>query len=283
MTELEHKFTKDTVFKMLFFKHQELLRNLVATLLKIPLESIEEFAVANSELPPGSMDEKFCHIDINMMLDSQKVHLEIQVANKGDYPERTLYYWAREYTSALGEGMDYKDLPRTVHVSIIGFRLFDCDGFHSEFRPLEVERHEVLTDRMSMHYFELPKVPEGIDPGDELRLWLSLFKAETEEELELIEATGVPTMEQAIQAYRGITATQEFKELERIRILTKSNEASALRHAREQGIEQGVANEREKWQGVVAEKDDLVAEQAKMIANKDEMITKLQAQLAERK
>ena len=72
--------------------------------------------------------------------------------------------------------------------------------FHSEFEPLEVTRHTPLTDRMSLHYFELPKLPEVVNTDDELKLWLALFKAETEEELQQIEAMGVPIMEQAINA-----------------------------------------------------------------------------------
>jgi len=32
----------------------------------------------------------------------------------------------------------------------------------------------------------LPKLPEVVDADDELKLWLALFKAETEEELQKI-------------------------------------------------------------------------------------------------
>jgi predicted transposase/invertase (TIGR01784 family) len=194
MEKLEYKFANDALFRSLFTKHPELLKELVAEMLGIRLESIQQFGITSSDLPPEKLGEKFCHLDIAMVLDGRQVNLEIQVANEGNYPERSLYYWAREFSSALQEGMDYIELPRTVHFSILGFKLFDCEGFHSEFQPLEVKRHEALSDRMEMHYFELPKVPEGINPNNRLRLWLSLFKAETEEDLKLIEATGVPTM-----------------------------------------------------------------------------------------
>jgi len=90
-------------------------------------------------------------------------------------------------------------------------------------------------------------VPKGISKDDGLQLWLSLFNAETEEELKQIEALEVPIMKEAIGAYRHVTATAEFKELERLRSRARHNEASALGHARRE--------EREKWQGVVAEKD----------------------------
>ncbi len=63
-------------------------------------------------------------------------------------------------------------------------------------------------------------------------------------------------MEEAIKAYRHVTATEEFKEIERLRSRARHNEASAIGNARREG-EQA---EREKWQGIVAEKDALIAE-----------------------
>jgi hypothetical protein len=62
-------------------------------------------------------------------------------------------------------------------------------------------------------------------------------------------------MTQAITAYRAVTVTDKFKEAERLRTLARSNEAAALRYAREAAI----AENDVKWQSVVAEKDALIA------------------------
>jgi len=86
------------------------------------------------------------------------------------------------------EGEGYSELPRTIIINIIAFELFDCKEFHSEFQALEVTRHTQLTDKMSLHYYELPKLPESINVSNNKELWLKLFKAETEEELANIEA-----------------------------------------------------------------------------------------------
>ena len=217
MAELEYTFKNDTLFKMVFTKRPDLLKNLVAQLLKIRVESIENLVVVNSEMPPEELGKKFCRLDINMTIDGRLVDLEIQVEDEGDYPERTLYYWAREYSCALNKGVDFIDLPRTIIISITAFNLFDCDDFHSEFRALEVTRHTELTDRMSLHYFELPKVPKIISKTDMLRLWLTLFKANTEEELAKIEELEIPIMKEAIGTYRQVSATEEFRQLERLR------------------------------------------------------------------
>ena len=241
MTTLKYTFTNDILFKMLFVKHPDLLKKLVAVLLGVQYESIKEFTIRNPEMPPESLGDKFCRLDINMTVDGQRTDLEVQVDNKGDYPERTLFHWAREYSTALSAGNNYALLPRTVIINIMGFKLFDCKEYHSEFQALEVTRHTPLSDRMVLHYYELPKLPDTIKTDDSLELWLSLFKAKTEEELTHLEALEVPEMKEAISAYRHITVTSEFREAERLYEKARHDEAQALWNA-EQKTKQGIAH-----------------------------------------
>lgn len=73
----------------------------------------------------------------------------------------------------------------------------------------------------------------------EVALWLSLFKAETEEDLDKIKEMGVPAMEQAVNAYYSITASSEFREIERLREKARHDEAQALYHAKQEGRQEG--------------------------------------------
>ena len=135
----------------------------------------------------------------------------------------------------------------------MGFKQFNCAEVHSEFAPLEVNRHEVLSDKQRYHFFELPKLPDvdSIDINSEKDLWLALFNAKTEEELETLVSVGGEVMSQAIEAYRGITALDEFQYLEILRERTRHDEAQAIRNA-----EKNAEKRRdEHWQGVVADKD----------------------------
>lgn len=78
----------------------------------------------------------------------------------------------------------------------------------------------------------LPKLPDEPDQEDMLLLWISLFKADTEEELERIKGMEVPVMSRAINAYYTITASSEFREKERLREKARHDEAQALYNAR---------------------------------------------------
>jgi predicted transposase/invertase (TIGR01784 family) len=263
-TELKYKFTYDTLFKLLFVKYPDLLKRLVAAILGIANDSISEFTITNPDIPPEAIGNKFCQLDINMIVNSRRANLEIQVENEGDYPERTLYHWARVYSSALKAGQSYVSLPRVIIISIVDFILFGCEEYRSEFLPLEARRHELLSDRMTMLYFEVRKLPKVIDKENELELLLSLFRAKTEEELKQLELLEVPIVKQAIGAYREIMVSPEFRELERLRDDARHNEASALANAQRV--------EREKWQ-------DIVSEQAAAIADKDARIAELKTLL----
>ena len=241
MAKLTYKFTRDTLFKAFFVKYPELLKSLVTQALGIDINALTEFRVTNPNIPSEVMGEKFCELDVKMTVNGQTVNLEIQVDDEGDYPERSLYYWAKCYSRKLAEGEEYIDLPRTIAINIVAFNLFkDTKDVHSEFRALEVTRHTELTDKMSLHYFELKKLPEVTesDAGNVLKLWLALFQAETDEEMEKLVKIGGELMEQAVQGYKSVVVSKEFIELESMRDRARNNEKAALSRARRKGVEE---------------------------------------------
>ena len=247
MTRLKYTMKTDTLFKILFTKYQDLLKRLVAALLSIEYESIEQFFIVNPDISPEELGKKFCRLDINMIVNGQKIDLEVQVTDEGNYPERSLFYWAREFSTGINEGEDYKELPRTIVISILGYVQFpNSDKFHSEFQALEVTTHEPLTDKMVLHYYELPKLPP-LDNTDSSRdLWLQLFRAETEEELMKIEEMGVTVMSEAIAAYRHVAASDEFIAKEKMRSKARHDEAQAIRTAEMRGEARGKVTGMEK-------------------------------------
>ena len=113
--------------------------------------------------------------------------------------------------------------------------------YYSEHQILEVTHHTPLTDKMGLIFFELPKIPGDIDRHNLRLLWLALFKADTEEELKKIEALGVPELNQAISAYHSVTASAEFREIERLREKAAHDEAQALYNAEQRGEAIGIA------------------------------------------
>jgi len=216
------------------------------------------------------LGKKFCKLDINMIVNGQLVDLEVQVDDEKFYEERAIYYWTKEFINALNERESYAKLPRTIIINIISFNIFDCVEFYSEFRPMEVTRHTLLSDKMVIIFYELLKLPAVNNADDKLKLWLALFKAETEEDLAKIYALEVPEMNQAIDEYNAIVVSPEFRELERMRDRAKHAEAQALWNARFESEQRAD----KKWESIVAVKDAA-------LADKDAEIARLRALLGE--
>jgi hypothetical protein len=88
---------------------------------------------------------------------------------------------------------------------------------------------------MSIFVFELGKLPEQIDSGNILELFLRAFRADTEDELETLEKLGVHEMNEMITAYREITSSPDYVDLERKRLMNSLDEGKALRNAERRG------------------------------------------------
>jgi len=272
-----YAMTRDTVFKLMFVNHPELLRKLVAEFLELKLRDITEFHITNPELYPDEFGKKFSRLDIHMIVNGQRVDLEVQVEDEGNYPERSLYYWAKDFAAGLNESEDYSELPKTIVISILGFNMFhDSTKYYHEFQCLEVTTHMPLTDKQVLYYYELKKLPT-VDSVCNIRdLWLKLFSARTEEDIAEIEKMGVPIMNEAIRTYFKVTASDELANLERIRTKRGHDEAQALKNAEQRGEKRGekrgAKKERQLWQNVVADKDSLLADRDTKIAELEAMI-----------
>ena len=86
----------------------------------------------------------------------------------------------------------------------MNFKMFDCEEAYSTFKLLETGRHEVLTDKCAILFFELKKINDKIEPNTRKKLWLQLINAETEEELDMLNETGVPEIQKG-----GINAPRD--------------------------------------------------------------------------
>ena len=268
---------------MMFVQYPDLLRRLVAALLGIKYEDIKQFQITNVEIPPETVGSKFCKLDLHMIVNNEHINIELQVKNEGDFPERSLFQWARAYSTSLPEGENYSKLPRTIIIGIVYFKLFECEEFHSEYQLREVTRNTQLTDKIGFHFFEmtkLPKLPKKVEANKWAELWLSLFKAQTKEELDKIEALGGPVMKEAVNAYWHVSAMEEFLELERMRSKARHDEAQALKNADERADRRATKREYKKWKNVLASKDAELVEWKNVVADKDVALADKDAEIA---
>ena len=240
------KLKLDVIFKRVFgdANNTDIIAAFLSALLEIPRKSIEKITLNNVEITPEYLEQKFSRLDMKMDVDGKTVNVEMQVNYEPDFRERTLFYWSKLYSEELKTGDEYGSLKRTVCINLIDFNLFDCEDYHSQFSVMEHSRHEVLTDKLSIHFFELKKSRKyhKNSPMDE---WLDLINAETEGDLmEIQNSTVIPEVNKTILIIRNLSGDEKIRQEAYYREKRLHDEATALGHARREGIAQGRAEGR---------------------------------------
>ena len=276
------KLKLDIIFKAMFgtAENEQLLANFLSSILEIPRESIKKIIMDNVELIPDNYADKFSRVDLKMQVDDKIVNVELQINSEPDFAERTLYYWSRIYGSELKSGESYGKLKETICINIVNFNLFDCKEYHSHFKIMEKTRHEVLTNKFGIHFFELKKIGKHPDKNNHMQLWLQLINAETEEELDMLENTNVQEINQAIVVLRKLNADEKMRYLAEMREKSLHDEVSALEGAKEEGIAEGMAQGIQKGiaQGIEKgekRKEDELIEKMRKSGLSDEMINNI--------
>jgi len=84
------------------------------------------------------------------------------------------------------------------------------------------------------------KLPEEIDMADDMQVWLKILRVESEQELAELESikNEVDIVDKALYGYKKITASAEYRELERMRERIRFDEANALRNAEKRKSEE---------------------------------------------
>lgn len=203
----------DVVFKALFVRNPDILRAFLRDVLDLPLTDNDEIIVLNPELTPETADGKLSRLDIHVNMANRKFNIEMQARKLGFDAERVLYYWSKMYGEDFESGGKYEDLEQTFSVNILGFKYFDCAEYHSSFSIREDKRFERLTDKLSVHIFELPKVPKELISGDKKQMWMELIKADSKEALEMVRTTTQnPAIQKGIDAVYALNADTVLRE-----------------------------------------------------------------------
>ena len=253
------KLKLDVIFKRVFgeAKNKAVIAALISDLLDIPRASIKEILIDNVELTPETIRQKFSRLDLRLNVDGRIINIEMQVNHEPAFKERTLFYWSKLYAGELGAGDEYGVLKQTICINIINFNLFDCEDYHSHFRIKEDSRGEMLTDKFSIHFFELKKLGK-VKRNQRMEDWLRLINAETEGDLMAIQqTTEVPEIQDVIVMLRDLSADEQVRREAEIREKALRDEASAMSGARQEGREEGRAEGREEGR---AEERNKIAE-----------------------
>ena len=118
---------------------------------------------------------------------------------------------------------------------------FNSSEYQSHFQILEKARHELLTDKLSIYFFELRKLKKS-STGKAVEDWLNFINAEKKEDLMALElSTKIPEVKDVIEQVRELSADEELRRLAFYREKRLHDEANAINGSRREGIRIGRA------------------------------------------
>lgn len=175
------RLTNDFLFKRVFGSRQTqdvLLAFVNAVLSDADMPTAVELRVTNPELPkdaswPRPADLLVAAVDSS----GRSFDVEVQVAHRPPFAERSLAYWSRLYVGQVRPGNGLSKLRPVVCINIVEHTLFPrLPLAHSHFRVTEKDdRKKVLSDHLSIHFLELDK---EIAAESSLGRWMRYIRGE---------------------------------------------------------------------------------------------------------
>ena len=249
------KPTNDYVFKRIFGqkKNSDILKDLLQAIL--PNWNIKNVEPRQEvQLETDFITDKVCRLDILATLDDgTKVDIEMQMRNYNDIEARSLFYTTREYHQSLENGQDYIEIPKSIGIWISNFNVFNDEGpFHEIVRLRRDYENQIFTDKIEMHYLQLPKFKQKCKRiSNKLEEWLTFISFENMEELKMIENEKVKKAEEELEYLSGDEAERRIAYL---RETAEIDRKFAMTAARDQGRAEGRSEGRSEGKIDVAKK-----------------------------
>lgn len=277
---IPYPLTNDYMFHMVFQNAISVLKSLLSALLDIPIQDISDLKLLNPIISGEAIDDKQVVLDLSMELNNKKIiDIEMQVANKGDWINRSVFYVCRNITEhSLNKGDDYADLLSAVHIGILDFNPPDAparDALYTQYLLMDVKTHHVYSDKLSLNVLNLrylDKVPETERQTD-LFKWAGIFRARTWEDLKAVakEVYGMDDL---------VFTMAKLSEDDKVRMACRARE-DYDRDLRTQ-YKSGYNECRKDMEIKLAEKDKSLAEKDKSLAEKDKILAEKDRLLAEK-
>lgn len=234
----------DVVFQRIFGSPENediLISFLNALLEKTEKEKIKHIEYVDTKLSDiETIDDKIGILDVRVVTENgTNINVEIQLINRYNMINRTLFYWSRLYSSQIKKGSDYKDLKRTITINILNFNYIDDKSYHTIYHLYEDESKKMLTDILEVQFVELPKfINQSPELNNNLNRWLTFLTNPQEGLKEGIEMAE-PAIKKAITVLDMLSRDPETVRLAELRMKHILDEKSMLEGAKEEGREEG--------------------------------------------
>ena len=238
---VELQLTNDYIFKRLFSKkgNEDILKDLLEGILEIPIKEVE--VMQEVELERVDIKDKLGVLDIKAIINENiTVNIEMQIVDEKNMIERTLYYWAGLYYTGLKRGKDYKLNNKVITINILMYNIFKKENYHTIATIRDNENKEKITDRLEIHFIELPKFLKSKENGNrKLRQWLEFICNKRKGEIEMAVKEN-EKIAKASQEWEYLRGDEAVKRMAFLKEKWERDWNSGMHSAEEAGIEKGM-------------------------------------------
>lgn len=215
-------------------------KHFISDVLNIPLEDIKDVRMVNTFLWKRFRKQKQGILDIQLELnDNTKINIEMQVEQKAHWKTRTVFYLAKMFTADLRRGEAYKKAKKCIAITVLDFNVIQNEEYHNVYL-LRNAQSDIYTDMLELHTIELKKAPNREQPVP-LDEWHSLFNAETEEELDMIQSkTKNSGIIEAIKELKEVSLTDRLRMEHEQRLKAKRDREAEDEFVYLQGKDEGI-------------------------------------------
>ena len=238
---VELQLTNDYIFKRLFSKkgNEDILKDLLEGILEIPIKEVE--VMQEVELERVDIKDKLGVLDIKAIINENiTVNIEMQIVDEKNMIERTLYYWAGLYYTGLKRGKDYKLNNKVITINILMYNIFKKENYHTIATIRDNENKEKITDKLEIHFIELPKFLKSKENGNrKLRQWLEFICNKRKGEIEMAVKEN-EKIAKASQEWEYLRGDEAVKRMAFLKEKWERDWNSGMHSAEEAGIEKGM-------------------------------------------
>ena len=240
--ELPFMLTNDYMFKVVLQTDETILCALLCSLLDLTPGDIHSIVITNPFVPGATIKDKDTILDIRLVLNGDRLlNLEMQIKNRGDWPERSLCYLCRAFDN-LEKGAPYRNVTPAHHIGILNFSLPHMQKqFYSHYYMINEKTQEIFSDKLRLSVLNLTQTALATehDRQSGLTRWAAAFKATTWEEYQMLAEEDV-LFQKVSDALYLIAENREIAEQCR-----RMQEAEAMRKRMEEQEAQQIERENE--------------------------------------
>ncbi len=180
--QIPYNMTNDYMFRAVLQSNNRVLRGLICSLLHLSEQKVISVEITNPII-------KEFRLDINVNLNNRTlINLEMQIANKLNWRERSVMYLCRSFDH-LSHGQNYSEAKSAIHIGFLDYTLFkERPEFYASYKLINVKNRQKYSDSLTLNVVDLSRIDLATEEDKKYHIheWALLFKSTTWEEIKML-------------------------------------------------------------------------------------------------